>query len=97
AEQPPPALASLHGERTSAERDGDGGRGQPRLVRGHRHRAGSGPTGERLADPALPDAYLHVAVGDPSELDVRSLGEQLVMLECRPDVLEVVPIRILVH
>src|SRR5947208_7873401 len=78
-EQHVPVLASLHAERTPAERHGDRGRRQPCLVRSDRDRAGTGPARERLADAALPHAGAHAAIGDPNELDVRPLREKLVM------------------
>src|SRR6266487_621904 len=82
-EQNPPILAPLHAERTPAERHRDRGRGQPGLVRSDRDRTCPRPARERLAHTALPHAYARLAVGDPNELDVGPLGEELVVLERR--------------
>src|SRR5947208_3089903 len=89
-----PSAAACAARRSSSSK---GYGATPRLVGSDRDRAGPGPARERLADTAFPHANADVAVRDPDELDVRPLREQLVMLERRSDVLQVVTIRILVH
>ena len=83
------AFAPGDGERSAGQLDLGGAGELAEPDAGDQRRAGGGAAGQRRAGAAFPDAQARMAgIADLGEADIGALGEERVVLDKRPDLVE---------